>query len=153
MAMTRIVMMMAKTPPKVQKMAAVFTSRALVTDTTCHKNSRVVSGEGEGSYIKQRQPLVSTSRDGIAEESDGEEQQEDLPVVGLEDANAILVLEDIDARGEEESGSKVHGKGDCDLTDEKQPATDPACNATPARRSKHESLVVDTCGTKHELTY
>jgi len=100
---------------------------------------------GIGSHVKQRQPLVTKRRDGIAQQGDGKEDQEDLPVGALENTVALGILEDIDTRDEEQCSSEVHGQGDCDLADEEQPATDPACNTAPLGGGEHESLVVDTC--------
>jgi hypothetical protein len=95
------------------------------------------------AYINPREVLVAERRDSIAQESQGEEDQEDLVGFSGHDTNAGARLKDIDARDDEEGGSEVHGESDCDVSNEIEPATDPACNAAPSRGGKHESLVVD----------
>lgn len=141
-AITRMVMMMARTPANVQKMAAVFTRKsAQRSHVVGYCQSRCVV-----TYIKDRQPLVAQRRDGVTEEGDGEEDEEHLPVLAREDAIALRVGEHVDAGDEEEGRSEVDSERDGDVSDNEKPAANPARNTAPLGRGEHEGLVVDTCG-------
>lgn len=102
------------------------------------------------AYIKPREPSVAEGRDGIAQQGDGE-KEEDLVVGPLEDADSGSLFKDVDASDEEEGRAKVDGQGDCDVADDVEPATDPAGDAAPAGRSQNKGLIVDTCG-KEEVS-
>lgn len=67
------------------------------------------------TYIQNRKPFVAEGADQVAEKSDTQEDKEGLPGVGLEDADALVIHEDIDAANEEKRSSELHGKSDRDL--------------------------------------
>ncbi|KAI6772914.1 hypothetical protein HG530_003872 [Fusarium avenaceum] len=82
-------------------------------------------GRGEvQAYINPREVLVAERGDSIAQESQGEEDQEDLVGLSGHDADAGARLKDIDARDDEEGGSEVHGESDCDVSNERSSNTD-----------------------------
>jgi hypothetical protein len=95
------------------------------------------------SGINPGKVFVSERRDGIAQKGEAEEDEEDLVGLSRHDTDAGARLEDIDTRDNEEGGTEVNGEGNRNVSDNVEPATDPACNATPSRRGEHESLVVD----------
>jgi hypothetical protein len=104
------------------------------------------TGEGpkDSSGINPGKVFVSKRRDGVAQESEAEEDEEDLVGLSRHDTDTGARLEDIDARDNEEGGTEVDGQSNCNVSNDVEPTTDPACNATPSRRGEHESLVVDT---------
>ena len=137
--MTKMVIIMAMTPAKVQKIAAVSKRSQHLGHS--HKGERP---EGFNSHVEPRQPAVTQGGDSITQQSDAEEDEKDLVGFTSENTDAGLFLKHIDARDEEQSRAKVHSKRDGDVTDEVEPATDPAGYTPPARGSQHEGLVVDT---------
>jgi len=108
------------------------------------------TGEGpkDGSGINPGKVFVSKRRDGVAQESEAEEDEEDLVGLSRHDTDTGARLEDIDARDNEEGGTEVDGQSNCNVSNDVEPTTDPACNATPSRRGEHESLVVDTSSSR-----
>lgn len=74
------------------------------------------------TYVEQRQPPVCKSRDQVAHDSDGEENEVDLVVGSVEDASlsalSIRDTEDVDASDEEKRGTEVDCKGDGDVSEE-----------------------------------
>lgn len=87
--------------------------------------------QGITAHIKPRKPLIAEGRDGIAEQRDGNKDEEDLVCFAFEDTNARLLLKHIDARGEEEGCAVVDSQSDADVADDEKPAADPASNAPP----------------------
>src|SRR5690625_7955120 len=128
--MARIVTIMAMTPAKVQKIAAVFVQVSKTVISTLN--------DSRNAYIEPRQPLVSQSRHGIAQQGDGNKEQEDLVVGALKDADTGLFFKHIDAPDEEESGAEVDRQGDCDVADDIEPATSPARDAAPVGGREHK---------------
>lgn len=96
------------------------------------------------SHVEPREPSVSQGRDSIAQESDGEEDQENLVRLASKDANAGCGLENVDTTNEEESCTKVHGESDCNVANDEQPTTDPTGKTAPFGWGQHEGLVVYT---------
>lgn len=97
----------------------------------------------EESHIEPGQPAVSKSRDRVAKEGDGKEDQIHLPVGTGEDADTGLGFEDIDACTEEKRSGKVDGEGDGNVSDYKRPTADPRCDSAVGRRCQHKSLIVN----------
>lgn len=137
--------MMAMRPAKVQKMAAVF--ERSISNHDVHKKRK-----GGQAYINPGKPLVTESRDSIAQDSQGKEDQEDLVSLPRQDTDTRALLEDIDTADDEEGGTKVDGESDGDVSNEIEPATDPASNATPSGRREHKGLVVNTCSITRSVT-
>lgn len=137
--------MIAMRPAKVQKIAAVF--KQSISNHYVHKRRR-----GGQAYINPGKPLVTKRRDSIAQESQAKEDKEDLVRLSRHDTNARAFLEDIDTADDEEGGTEVHGESDGDVSNDIEPATNPASNATPSRRRKHEGLVVNTCSITRSVT-
>lgn len=100
----------------------------------------------DGGGVEPWQPPVAQGRDGVAQEGDGQEDEEDLIRLGGEDALAGAVLEDADAGNQEQGSAEVDGKGDGHVADDVQPATDPAGHTPPPGRREHKGLVVDAAG-------
>ena len=103
-------------------------------------------GPEDGKGIQIGQPPVAQGGHGVAQQGDGKEDEVDLPGLGGKDADSGLALEDIDARGEEQGGAKVHGEGDGDVPDDKGPAADPGHDQPVRGRGKHEGLIVHAPG-------
>lgn len=64
------------------------------------------------TYLEPGQPFVSKGRDGVGEQSNGQEDQEGL--IWLEilgDADSVGVLEDIETSNEQQRSSKVDSEG------------------------------------------
>ena len=101
-------------------------------------------GPEDSGGINPGKPLVTERRDSIAQESQAKEDKEDLVRLSRHDTNARALLEDIDTADDEEGGTEVHGESDGDVSNDIEPATNPASNATPSRRRKHKGLVVNT---------
>lgn len=100
-------------------------------------------GPEDGGGVEPRQPPVAQGRDGVAQQRDGQEDEEDLVRLAGEDALAGRVLEDADAGDQELGGAEVDGQRDGHVAHHVQPAADPAGHAPPPRRRQHKRLVVD----------
>lgn len=137
--------MMAIRPAKVQKIAAVFGQS--ISNLYVHKRRK-----GGQAYINPGKPLVTERRDSIAQESQAKEDKEDLVRLSRHDTNARALLEDIDTADDEEGSTEVHGESDGDVSNDIEPATNPASNATPSRRRKHKGLVVNTYSITRSVT-
>jgi hypothetical protein len=104
-----------------------------------------VSGRlSEESHIKPRQPAVSKGRYQVTKESDGKEDQIDLPVGTSKNSHIRFRLEDIDACTKKERSGEVDGEGDGDVSDYESPTTDPRSDPAVRRWRKHKGLVVHT---------
>lgn len=132
MAKTEI--MMARRPAKVQKTAIVWGKV---------RTRGRLWGLGQ-AHIKHGQPPVSKGRHSVAQQGDAKEDEVGLIRGSLEDSRAICLFKHIDTSDEEQGGTEVHRERNGNVTDEIQPAADPAGNATPAGGGQHERLVVDT---------
>lgn len=97
-----------------------------------------------GSHVKPGEPAIAQSRNSVAQNGDAQEDEVYLVRLARKDAYAGLALKDIDARDEEESRAEVDGQGNGDVSNDIQPAADPAGYAPPVGGSEHEGLVVDT---------
>ena len=133
-AMARTQMRIAKTPANVQKMAAVYVEPQFSIDLV---------GAFESTYIQKRQPFVPKSRYGIANESDGDENEIVLIRFRRKDSFTCVVLEDVDTGDEEEGSSEVDREGDDNVSKCIGPTADPGSDPTHRWRGKHEGLVVD----------
>lgn len=167
--MARTLTMIAMTPAKVQKIAAVYifikrTKFSSAKQTLhqsqvglIHAHKRDSKNCGQGmtaepkperlgatSYIKNRQPAVTKSRDGVAKKRKSQEDEEDLPGLAWENPFTIRSLEHIDTRNQEQRGSEVDSQGDGHVADDIHPTTDPTCESAPARWREHKGLVVHT---------
>lgn len=88
---------------------------------------------GQSSHIQVRQPAVAKSRHQVAHEGNAEENQPDLVGLASKYADARFRLVDVDTGSKEQGSAEVDGKGDCDVSDDKSPATDPG-HDPPIRR-------------------
>lgn len=135
--------------------AAAFFRNGQPTDDD-GKNSD--KGEAHGQGIDEGKMFVQQRRDGVANQSDGDEDEVDLVGLGGEDASSRhftrrlvqvwVALEDVDTSHQKEGRTEVDGEGDDDVAQHKRPAGHPCGQrAAPARR-EHIGLVVDTTGSR-----
>ena len=106
------------------------------------------------TYIEQRQPPVTESRDQVDHDGDAEENEVDLVVGGIEDTGLLTIgagsTEDVKAANSEKGSTKVHGQCDGDVSEEVSPATDPGEHTAVLGRRNHEGLVVDTTSSRED---
>jgi hypothetical protein len=78
------------------------------------------------TYVQQRQMAVTKRRNQVDKDRDGKEDEVDLVVLGVENTSrftsSISGAENVNAANEEESGAKVHGQGNGDVSEEVRPA-------------------------------
>jgi hypothetical protein len=117
--------------------------------TSQYKSGHVVRSN---TYVQQRQMAIAKRRNQVDKYRDGKEDEVDLVVLGVENASrftsSISGAENVNAANEEESGAKVHGQGDGDVSEKVRPATNPGKHTAVLGRRDHECLVVDTTGSR-----
>ena len=116
-----------------------------------HKSSHASCND---TYIEQRQPPVTKSRDQVDQDGDSEENEVNLVVGGIEDTSLLTIsasgTEDVKTADGEKGSTKVHRQGDGDVSKEVSPATDPGEHTAVLGRRNHESLIVDTTSSRED---
>ncbi|KAF3384796.1 hypothetical protein F1880_001736 [Penicillium rolfsii] len=87
------------------------------------------------TYLQPGQPLITIGRNGMSQQSNGQENQKDL--ISLEiigDAHAGGLFKDIETAHEKQRSAKVHGESNGNVSGHIRPATDPRCDATAPER-------------------
>lgn len=82
------------------------------------------------AYVEPWQILVAERGNQVAEDGNGKEHEEDLVGLASKDTVALFVLEDVDAADKEQSGTKVDGQSNSDVSDDVEPTADPASDTT-----------------------
>lgn len=99
------------------------------------------------TYLDVGQPLVSDRGQDMAKNGDTKEDDIGLPgapIIGQ--ANAILVLEEIQSLDQKPRGSKNNRQRDGDLPGHIAPAAHPGRDATAPGRRERVGLVINTTG-------
>lgn len=106
------------------------------------------------TYVEQRQPPVTKSRDQVDQDGDAEEDEVNLVVGGIENTSLLAIstssTEDVKTANSEKGSTEVHGQGNGDVSKEVSPATDPGEHTAVLGRRDHEGLVVDTTSSRED---